>query len=1036
MLRLDRYVLAHIFAALAIVTMLCFPMSAQAQNRTVRVTGQVLDEADQPLAGVAVTISGGTRGVTTDLDGSFTISVNIGQQLDFSYLGYSDYSVKINDDKRVVVKMQPQANEMDEVTIVAFSKQKKESVIGSIATVKPAELKVPSSNLTTALAGRVAGMISYQRSGEPGMDNADFFIRGVTTFGYKVDPLILIDNVEMTSTDLARLQVDDIASFSIMKDATATALYGARGANGVILVTTKQGSEGPAKLSFRYETSISTPTQDVDLADPITYMRLANEAVLTRDPLGMTLYSEGKIDNTIAGTNPYAYPATDWKDALLSNLSTSHRANLSIRGGGKVAQYYVAAGFTQENGILKVDKQNNFNNNIDLKNYSLRSNVNINITKTTELIVRMTGQFADYNGPIDGGTALYNKIMKTNPVLFPAYYPKTEDYQYVNHILFGNYDEGQYINPYADMVRGYKEYSRTMLSSQFELKQKFDFITEGLSARVLFNAKRNSYYEVSRAYNPFYYTADTYDKNTGKYTLRAINPDGGTEYLNYSPGAKTVSADMYLEASLNYDRTFAEKHAVSGLLVFQAKHNVTGNAATLQESLPYRNLGLSGRATYGYDSRYFIELNFGYNGSERFSANHRWGFFPSAGFGWMVSNEPFWGENLKNVISKLKIKGTYGLVGNDAIGSSRFLYLSEVNMNNSDRGAAFGTDGSYSKDGITLNRYENKAITWEVAKKGNVGFELSLFDAIELQAEYYKERRDNILMTRANTSSTMGLSAQPVANIGKAEGEGIDMSLDVNKAFGKNWWIQARMNFTYATSKYLVYEEPNYADAPWKSRVGYSLGQQWGYLAERLFVDDAEVKNSPYQNFGEYAGGDIKYHDVNGDGQITALDQVPIGWPTTPEIVYGFGVSVGWKNLDFSCFFQGMARESFWIDPAATAPFYQEHQLLQAYADSHWSEDNRDLYALWPRLGTTLSSNNNQRSTWFMRDGSFLRLKSLEIGYTFRVKKWKDTGFRLYLSGTNLLTFSNFKLWDPEMAGNGLGYPVQRVFNIGLNVNL
>jgi TonB-linked SusC/RagA family outer membrane protein len=402
----------------------------------------------------------------------------------------------------------------------------------------------------------------------------------------------------------------------------------------------------------------------------------------------------------------------------------------------------------------------------------------------------------------------------------------------------------------------------------------------------------------------------------------------------------------------------------------------------------------------------------------------------------MVSNEPFWGQDLKKVITKLKVKGTYGLVGNDAIGSSRFLYLSEVNMNDSGHSAAFGTDGAYSKDGISLSRYANDAITWEVSKKGNIGIELGLFDAIDFQAEYYEERRENILMTRAATSSTMGLSAQPVANIGKAQGEGFDMSIDVNKYFNKNWWIQARVNFTYATSKYLVYEEPTYDEAPWKSRVGYSLGQQWGYLAERLFVDDNEVKNSPYQSFGEYAGGDIKYHDVNGDGQITSLDSVPIGWPTTPELIYGFGFSVGFKNIDFSCFFQGLARESFWIDTAATAPFYQEHQLLKAYADSHWSEDNRDLYALWPRLSATLNGNNNQRSTWFMRDGSFLRLKSLEIGYTFRTKKWKDTSFRLYLSGTNLLTFSNFKLWDPEMAGNGLGYPVQRVFNIGLNINL
>ncbi|WP_106830199.1 SusC/RagA family TonB-linked outer membrane protein [Parabacteroides pacaensis] len=1015
-----------------------------------QVTGKVTDDTGEVLPGATVQVEGTSRGVICDIDGSFSIEVTPKDKLVVAYLGYETQVITVGNKSELIIVLKPKANELDDVTVVAFATQKKSSVIGAISTIKPAELKVPSSNLTTALAGRVAGMISYQRSGEPGQDNADFFIRGVTTFGYKVDPLILIDNVEVSTTELARIQVDDIASFSIMKDATSTALYGARGANGVILVTTKQGAEGKAKVNFRFENSISTPTRSVELADPITYMQLANEAVLTRNPLGITLYSDQKIDNTIAGINPYMYPATNWKDELMKNYAMNQRVNLNVSGGGKVARYYVAGSFNKENGILKVDKQNNFNNNIDLKSYTLRTNVNINVTPTTEMIVRLSGMFDDYTGPIDGGTSIYKKIMRTNPVLFPPYYPKDEEHKYVNHILFGNYEAGNYLNPYADMVKGYKEYSRSNMSAQFELKQNLDFITKGLFARGMLNTTRNAYYETTRAYTPFYYQAGSYDKVTDRYSLSILNEDGGTEYLNYNPGSKTVSSNLYVEASLNYDRKFKDKHAVNGLLVFQLKNNVTGNADNLQASLPFRNVGLSGRATYSFDDRYFTEFNFGYNGSERFYKSHRWGFFPSFGGAWFVSNEAFWNEGLKKVISKLKLKGTYGLVGNDAIGESRFLYLSNVNMSDSGKGAVFGRDNGYNKPGISLSRYSNDEITWETAKKTNLGLEITFFNSLELQAEIYQEHRENILMTRSATPATMGLSAQPEANIGEAKSKGIDLSLDYNQVINKNWWIQGRLNFTYATSKYIVYEEPTYDTAPWKSHVGYPLSQQWGYLAERLFVDDEEVANSPYQNFGEYGAGDIKYHDINGDGQITSLDQVPIGYPTSPEIVYGFGISSGYKNVDFSCFFQGLARESFWIDVAATSPFTSytyndseansgiiyQNQLLQAYADSHWSEDNRNLYALWPRLSPTLNTNNSQQSTWFMRNGSFLRLKSVEIGYTLpdSVKKKLGAGIRIYASGTNLLTFSKFKLWDPEMAGNGLGYPVQQVYNIGLNV--
>ena len=1003
------------------------------------VKGRVTDKEGKPLPGVTIIVVGTARGVITDDNGAFSIEVQSSGRLAFSFIGMESQTIEIGNRNTVNVEMSEKIDELEEVQVVAFGKQKKESVIASITTMNTAELKVPTSNLTTALAGRLSGLISYQRSGEPGQDNADFFIRGVTSFGYTASPLILIDGLEMTQQDLARLQPDDIASFSIMKDASATSLYGARGANGVIMVTTKEGKEGKAQITVRYEKSISGPTQQVELSDPITFMKLGNEAVLTRDPLGVLPYSQEKIESTEAGLHPLLFPATKWSDMLFKKSTTNQRVNFNISGGGKIARYYVAGTYNQDNGVLKVDNKNNFNSNIDSKKYLLRSNININVTKTTEIITRLHATFDDYTGPLDGATDLFNKVMHTNPVYFPAIYPADKNNEYTQHPLFGNYDKGGYLNPYADLMKGYKDLTSSTMMAQFELKQDLAFLLDGLKMRGMFSTTRYSSFDVQRYYNPYYYTIGGYDKATDEYTLSPLNEETGTEYLDYREGTKTITSNTYMEGALSYDHVFAEDHTVSGLLIGYMRNQLIGNAGSLQNSLAFRNMGLAGRMTYGYKSRYFFEANFGYNGSERFAMKNRFGLFPSVGCGWILSNEAFWGYNMKRIMPKLKLKATSGLVGNDAIGSAtdRFFYLSQVNMNDASKKYIFGSEFTNTKNGISVSRYANPDITWETSNKTNIGFEMNLFSALDFNVDVYKEHRTNILMNRAFIPSTLGLQSMPRANVGEANGKGVDLSLDYQKNFQSGWWLVGRVNFTYATSEFKVYEEPDYLSTPWKSRIGESLGQTWGYVAERLFVDEYEVKNSPFQGTDVMAG-DIKYKDINGDGTINELDQVPIGFPVTPEIIYGYGFSTGYKAFDFSCFFQGLGRESFWIDPVTTAPFIGQTALLKVYEESHWSESNRDLYALWPRLTTRVNVNNNAKSTWFMRNGSFLRLKSLEVGYTMPKKLTQRIGMtkvRLYASGTNLLTFSAFKLWDPEMAGNGLGYPIQRVMNLGLQVS-
>lgn len=1006
------------------------------QNRTVK--GTVVDENGNPVPGVTIIVVGSTKGVLTDLEGNYSIEVKSTDKLSFSFIGLESQTIEVKDQNVINVTMQERAELLDEVQIVAFGKQKKESVISSITTVNPGELKVPASNLTTALAGRMSGIISYQRSGEPGRDDADFFIRGVTSFGYSARPLILLDGLEVSSSDLARMQPDDIASFSIMKDATATSLYGARGANGVILVTSKEGKEGKAKTSFRYETSISSPTDKVELADPITYMKLGNEAIKTRDPLGVIRYSREKIEKTEQGLYPLKYPATDWYSMLFNDYTLNHRFNFNVSGGGKVARYYLAATYNQDNGNLKVDKTNNFNSNIRLNRYLLRSNVNINITPTTEVIVRLYGTFDDLNGPLDGGTQTYNKVMRTNPVLYPAYYPPDAANQYTQHILFGNYEDGGYLNPYADMVKGYQESTSSKMIAQFEAHQDLDFLLNGLSIRGLYSTTRYSSFAVNRFYNPFYYTLGGYDEASGEYTLNNINPLQGTEFLNYSESAKTVNADTYMEFATNYESSFSDDHTVGAMLVTYLSNYIEGNAGNLQRSLPHRNMGLSGRATYSFLNKYFLEGNFGYNGSERFDIDHRFGFFPSIGLGWVVSKENFWNSGLQKIFPMLKLKLTDGLVGNDAIGGpdDRFFYISQVNIGGG-QGYNFGSEFGYSRPGITISRYENPNITWEISRKSNLGLEVNLLDMFEVNVDLYKEHRRNILMTRTYIPVTMGLQAPSRANVGEAKGHGVDFSIDFNKSFTPDFWMTGRLNFTYATSKYIKVDEPDYSATPWRSLVGQKIGQVRGYVAERLFVDDNEVINSPYQA-ADAMGGDIKYKDINNDGIINDFDMVPIGYPTYPEIIYGFGLSSGYKGLDFSFFFQGLARESFWINTQSTAPFVSNQQLLKVYADNHWSETNRDLYAIWPRLSNVINTNNDRVSTWFMQDGTFLRLKSVEMGYSLP-KKFSNRllmeNLRFYFSGTNLLTFSKFKLWDPEMAGNGLGYPVQKVMNFGLQIS-
>lgn len=1029
------------------IYLLLFPVSLLAQQK--QLTGRVVEaDTKEPLPGVTIMVDKSTRGVTTDVDGTFEIRVAPTDKLVFSFIGLESQTIEVKNNTFIEVILAPAASELDEVTVVAFGMQKKESVIASIETVQMSDLKISSSNLTGAFAGKIPGVISYQTTGEPGADNAQFFVRGVTTFGYKSDPLILVDGFEASSTDLARIQPDDIESFSVLKDASATVLYGARGANGIIVVTTKSGKEGKVKVSARLDVNVATPTKMLELLDGVEYMQLYNQALVSRyddlehgsnDIPTPPWYSEEKIRATQRGENPMIYPNINWYDKLFKNGTINTKANVNLSGGGKMSTYFVAAGFDHETGLLKVDDQdnlNNYNSNININRFHLRSNVRFDLSKTTKLDTRIYGRFEKYNGPYTYASSIFRSVMDSNPVDFPAIWEPDARNKSTRWTLFGNADPMKQ-NPFAEMVRGYRENNENTFTVQGTLYQDLDFITPNLKMQLKVSANTMNFNSGARRYSPVYYGLEQYDAFTNDYTLYNLTPNN-VPYLGDTEAGRDGNTHFYFEGRLNWDKTWKD-HTVTLMTVGIQEEKIltSGQGGSIYLTLPERNLGNSGRFSYDYDKRYFFEFAYGFNGSEKFYGKKRFGFFPSYGVGWIPSNEPFWGKDLKKAFGLLKFKFTYGKVGNDAIArrEDRFFYLSQIEAGGGDY--QWGRIFSQTYNGFNFKRYANLDISWEVANKYNLGVETGFLknEALKFQVDFFKDFRNNIYMRRENFPETAGFQTAIHGNVGKVESQGIDASLDFKHSFNNDFWLMSRANFTYATNKYLEKDEKNYRDEYLKS-IGYPINQTWGLVAERLFVDQEEIDNSPRQEFGPYMRGDIKYLDVNGDGVINSNDRVPMGYPTVPEIQYGFGASAGYKNIDFSFFFQGNAHVSFYIDPEGIAPFVNRRNAPQIIARDSWSETNPNVHAFWPRLATYQINNNTQRSSWWLRDGGFMRLKTIEFGYNVPfAKQLGMTSLRLYMTGENIFTVSPFKLWDPEMGGNGLSYPLNRRFNVGLQVN-
>lgn len=998
--------------------------------------GLVKDSSGEPLIGATVKVKGSTIGTTTNLDGLYSLSVPSGSTLEFSYIGYKSQLLDVGNRDQIVVTLQEDTETLEEVVVTAFGTgQKKVSVVGSVQTVRPSDLNVPSSNLSTSFAGRLAGVISVQRTGEPGADGASFWIRGASTLGSaSISPLIIIDGVEATSADLNALDPEVIDAFSILKDATATAMYGMRGANGVMIVTTKSGANLDKPIvNFRVEGSLSTPTEIPDFVDGVRYMELFNEAV-ANEPSGKIPYPTEKIEGTRQMLNPYIFPNVNWYDEIFKDHAFNQMVNFNIRGGGKRVDYFSSISVTHEEGMLRNRSREffSYNNNINRMRYAFQNNINAKLGATSRLSLRLNVVLVDKKSPSTSTSGLYTHVVNSNPVACPIYYP---DDGVTDYVKWGTVRDGVASNPLAELVRGYSDLFQSSVTASLNFDQDLKFVTPGLKFKVLasFKSLSTSIQTRKSPYNAF--ALENYERlpdETYDFTLSRVGEEQ-TPVLATS-SSNSGNRQIYLQAMFEYARKFG-RHDVNALLIYNQDEYMNNNPGSdLLKALPKRRQGIAARASYMFDNRYMTEVNIGYNGSENFAKNHRFGFFPSIAIGYNISEEKFY-EPLKKFIPRMKIRASYGLVGNDQVSDQRFLYMSDIKLNGSGEFTT-GKNQEITLTGPVYNRFLNEDLTWEVGRKYNLGVDLTLWKNINLTFDVFREDRTNIFQTITDIPYYSGVyGTKFYSNSAEVRNQGVDLSLDFGHQFNKNFSMTFKGTFTYAHSEIRKYNE-NYGDYPNLSKVGYSVSQQWGYISNHLFADQDEIDNSPTQLIGGTVGpGDIKYVNIPNvrgeyDNVIDKNDRVPIGNPTTPEIVYGFGPSFKWKGLDFSFFFQGVAKTSLIM--SNLQPFGQDFiRNLQTFiADDHWSPDNQNIKAAYPRLTAIGSSNNSEASLFWLRDGAFLKLKNVEIGYTYKF-------MRFYLQGSNLFTFSKFDLWDPEQGGgNGLKYPTQRVFNIGFQMTL
>ena len=1013
------------------------------KSRTIK--GNVTTTTGESIPGASVKLTNATTGVITDIDGFYMITVPDSQsELEFRFMGYEPRNIKVGNQTTINVSLEEATSSLEEVVVVAYGAQKKVTMTGSVASVNIGSLKTPVANLSNALQGKVAGIISVQSSGEPGYDNSTFTIRGIGTFTGNTSPLVIVDGVQRDDVNSTyggaynNIDPEDIVSISLLKDASATAVYGAKGANGVMIITTKRGSVGKPKISIKAETGFTNFTKVPEMLSGVDYMMLYNES---RRNSGLSeVYSREQILKTESGLDPYLYPNVDWIDKIYKNVSSVSNVNLNISGGSDLVRYYLSASFYNQGGQYNVKKENGYDPNLNYKRYDFRSNVDVNITKTTLLQMNLSAIMTDSRYPGIASNKLWYEAFSTSPVAFPVRYP-----------------DGRWAGPPANagsnpmnevQNSGYTDTFRPALQSVFTVNQKLDFITKGLSAYARFSFDSYSEFNNKRTGGVDLWYTNQRDGNGELVFGKPIKEGSDELYYEHSDTGERV---IYTEANISYDRTFGH-HNVNGMVLYNMRNRMIATAGSAIASIPYRNQAIAARFGYGYKERYLAEVNGSYTGSENFAPGHRFGFFPAASVGWVISNEPFF-KNMTRTVDLLKLRASYGIVGNDNIGGTgdRFAYFTQFGSGNS---YGFGPNGNLVY-GIRETLLGSDKLTWEKSYKTNIGLEMMLWGKLNLTLDYYWERRKDILIQRSSLPSMAGFDASIYANMGEMDNKGVDANLEYQTRIGNKVGLRLFGNLTYSKNKIVFRDEPAMQYAYQKSE-GTRYGEFYGYIAEGYFQSEEEIKKSPRQ-MRELAPGDIKYKDLNDDGVIDANDQCYLGKSWFPSWSYGMGFNINYHNFDLALFFQGVSDVSIMANGGSIdtgngdwgasgvgiVPFtgmgLNPSNVITKALD-RWTADNPRADAWYPRMtaNATTNDNNYVNSTHWLKDGSYLRLKQASLGYTLENKKLMDKGIEylyFYLSGQNLLTFSKFKLWDPELGSNGAKYPLSRMVTLGMRVS-
>lgn len=992
-----------------------------------KVSGTVTDAVSgETLPGVNVIIKGTSTGTSTNLDGKYELVVSSLQDtLIFSFVGFESREIAINGRVSLDIELTPQTISGDEVIVVGYGVQEKVSVTGAVSQISTPDTKlqkIATPSLTNMIGGMIPGIITRQNSGEPGYDQAQVFIRGQSTFGNS-NPLILVDGVERSMNDINPQQIE---SFTILKDASATAVYGARGANGVILIETKRGKPGKPHVTFRSETTQLTALRLPNYIDGAAFAGLVNEA---NSHVGLEpVYTEEEIQKYRDGSDPYFYPNINWTDEVLKEDTYQSLNNLSVTGGNEYIRYYTNVGYTKQEGIYKQDENlKKYRTNALAKKYNFRANLDAYVSDNLSLFLGVGGIIRTGHYPGVGANRIFESLKIISPIEFPVTNPD-------GSVAGGPSYLGE--NPWGLVTQsGYSIQERHEVQSTFKANWDLSsLVTEGLALSGKFAYDYYNFAGIDR--NITYELKEYQGKDANGEDIYNLVREGHP--MGYAPFTADNNRTFYFEGLINYKRVFLDRHDVGGMLLFNQREHIQINAGNSTLALPYRRRGLSGRVTYGYDHRYQLEFNFGYNGSENFPKGKKFGFFPSVSGGWVISNETFWNVPF---ISLLKLRGSYGAVGNDQIGGNRFLFLTTITK---DANIYRFGDSQQVYHGFDEGNIGNPNVSWETSIKKNVGLDLNLLeDKISLQVNAFDELRKDILMQRQTIPRVTGFFPWiiPYGNIGEIKNRGVDGRLEIQNTTSGDFYYSLSGNFTFARNKIVENDEPA-KEYEYQSAIGQSLGAPFGLKAIGFFKDQEDIDQSPSQAFSSTLyPGDIKYEDVNDDGVVDAYDRVFLdGYPRMPEITFGFGGTVAWKGIELSLFFTGATNTSLFLQGPSIYPFQRgpgSYNILEEYYNNRWTPETKES-AKYPAVTPGDNTNNFRASSVYLRDGSYIRLKNAEIAYTVPrqfTQKMNIASCRFFINGTNLLTFDKLGFMNPESNSGTGGYPLQRGVNLGLQLD-